>query len=405
MNTTQSETKLKIAFIGNMNNNHFALARYLRDEGFDCDLLLFNNELLHFLPKCDTYDLGYQRWVKQLAWGSERDVSDANGALIAEDLEQYDVLIGCGLAPAFLYKAKRVLDVMVPYGFDIWEATHYRVAAPHYLRHHLSSVYFQRKGLANVTCFNLEDSENDYGMRCRRFSPKATIWRCGVPVVYDRQYSADEINADAHWIQAFIKIRKESELMVVAHGRHCWADLRDKNSKGNDVLIDGWALFCERNPKVRKKLVFMEYGEDVSDSKEYISKRGLDSFICWLPSMYRKDIMPGLMLADIVAAEFVHSWVQGGVIFEALVAGKPLLMHSIEHADIEKGPRLYPIYNAKTPAEVAARLQEYIENPERGRQMGMEGQQWYQANVVEKSVSHYAHYFEEKAAGLGKIAR
>lgn len=405
MSTTQSRKKLKIAFIGNMNNNNFAMARYLRDEGYDCQLFLFNDEFSHFHPKCDTYDFDYQGWVKQLSWGSEQQVLNADRNSISVDLEPYDVLVGCGLAPAFLAKANRALDVMIPYGFDIWEATHYRVAAPHYLARHLSSVYFQRKGLAKVKNFNLCNSEDDYAKRCKLYSPKAVIWEFGVPMVYDRQYSSAATSVDTHWMNAFTKIRNENDLMVVAHGRHVWGDINGKSTKGNDILIDGWALFCERHPEIRKTLVFMEYGLGVRDSKSYIAKRGLESSICWLPSMYRKDLMPGLAMADMVAAEFIHSWIGGGVIYEALVAGKPLLMHSTEHADSAKGKALYPIYNAKTPEEIAARLQEYVENPERGRQMGMEGQQWYRANVVQKSISRYARYFEERAAELGKIAR
>ena len=45
----------KIALIGNMNNAHYTLMRYLSDNAFDCTLLLFNNEISHFNPDSDTY--------------------------------------------------------------------------------------------------------------------------------------------------------------------------------------------------------------------------------------------------------------------------------------------------------------------------------------------------------------
>ena len=38
---------LSIGLLGNMNNNHFSLGRYLRDAGYDCQLLLFKNEQEH----------------------------------------------------------------------------------------------------------------------------------------------------------------------------------------------------------------------------------------------------------------------------------------------------------------------------------------------------------------------
>ena len=39
-----------------MNNGNFALTRYLRDEGVDAHLLLFDKKLEHFHPSRDTYD-------------------------------------------------------------------------------------------------------------------------------------------------------------------------------------------------------------------------------------------------------------------------------------------------------------------------------------------------------------
>ena len=52
---------MKIALIGNMNNNNFALMRYFRILGADAHLLLYSNdgkgELSHFKPECDTWDI------------------------------------------------------------------------------------------------------------------------------------------------------------------------------------------------------------------------------------------------------------------------------------------------------------------------------------------------------------
>ena len=50
--------KIKIACIGNMNNNMFCLVRYLRDKGYDAHLFLVD-EFDHFLPGSDSYNLEY----------------------------------------------------------------------------------------------------------------------------------------------------------------------------------------------------------------------------------------------------------------------------------------------------------------------------------------------------------
>ena len=55
---------MKIALLGNMNNNNFALLRYFRDLGFDAHLLLFKNDGAghsdHFKIESDTFKI--EKW-------------------------------------------------------------------------------------------------------------------------------------------------------------------------------------------------------------------------------------------------------------------------------------------------------------------------------------------------------
>ena len=55
---------MKIAILGNMNNNGFSLMRHLRDLGEEADLLLFEDDgtgpSSHFSIKTDTWD--YKKW-------------------------------------------------------------------------------------------------------------------------------------------------------------------------------------------------------------------------------------------------------------------------------------------------------------------------------------------------------
>ena len=55
---------MKIALIGNMNNNFFSMLRYFRDLGMDATLFLFKNEQAHFLPKYDTWEI--KKWEKYI---------------------------------------------------------------------------------------------------------------------------------------------------------------------------------------------------------------------------------------------------------------------------------------------------------------------------------------------------
>ena len=105
----------KIALIGNMNNAHYTLMRYLCYNSFDCTLLLFNNEIPHFYPDSDTYARDRFDKVKKLDWGSPNLLKSTNKNQIIDDLKPYDFLIGNGYAPAYLAKASIKLDIFDPY--------------------------------------------------------------------------------------------------------------------------------------------------------------------------------------------------------------------------------------------------------------------------------------------------
>ena len=46
--------KIKVALIDNMNNNFFAMCRYLRDANIDAYLYTISSKDDHFLPQADT---------------------------------------------------------------------------------------------------------------------------------------------------------------------------------------------------------------------------------------------------------------------------------------------------------------------------------------------------------------
>lgn len=112
-------------------------------------------------------------------------------------------------------------------------------------------------------------------------------------------------------------------------------------------------------------------------------------------------------MADLLGLQFIgeKQLIGGGVIYEALVAGKPLLMHSIEHEEPMRSKNLYPIYNANTPKQIANCLQKYVDGPDRGRKMGIVGQKWYQGNVLAQAIDKYTDYFEQRSKKLGRFAR
>src|SRR6185436_3643768 len=98
-------TSPRILFIGNMANNSFSLARYLRDEGYEVKVLLMKNEPKHYDPQNDTFSDDYKSFTKVIPWTTmPTDLLNTTKEEIRKEIEGYDILIGLGSAPAYLNK-------------------------------------------------------------------------------------------------------------------------------------------------------------------------------------------------------------------------------------------------------------------------------------------------------------
>jgi glycosyltransferase involved in cell wall biosynthesis len=393
---------VKVALIGNMNNNFFTLLRYLQDKGVNSDLFLYNNELEHFHPSCDSFSLDYMDHCKRLNWGAAHSFIKTASQNILTDLREYDVTIGCGLAPAYLNKAGLSLDIFKPYGGDIWSETFFRLASPHRLPSIWHAVINQRKGIPKSVIFHMPVTNATYEEQWQRYRGNSLRWTEGMPMVYAPIYSPDTIQQHlkkTHWWAAFAKVRSSCDLMVFSHARH--VHFTENLSlipavKGTEKLLEGWALFLKRNPKIRAKLITLEYGQDVLASRRLIKELNIQDSVIWFPKMYRKDLMVGLFYSDIVCGEFTNSWMTGGVLYEALVSRKPILAYRDDQLYKDYYPNIYPIMNANDPVSIADRLEEYTSSPDTFKEMGQVGARWYQEEVVEKALTKYLEYIHAK---------
>ena len=176
---------LKVALIGNMNNNNFVLLRYLLDQGIDVNLLILKNEPAHFSPSSDTNEIEkYNDKIKIVRWGDRKDWFSVSGKEINNDLKLYDFLIGTDLAPAFCGRAKRNLDIFVPHGSDLGHFTYYRLTWPNKLIQTWIAVYMQRKYIPKVKYFHMEENIELYEKRWMKFKGNSIRWAISMPLVY-----------------------------------------------------------------------------------------------------------------------------------------------------------------------------------------------------------------------------
>ena len=389
---------MRVGLIGNMNNNHFVLARYLRDEGIDAHLVLASNEFSHFHPSADSFDSDYLDFTREVTWGSQIDLRTVDPNLIRQDLSEFDILIGCGFSPGFCQKSGRSLDVFVPYGSDLYEATRYS-KMPHRFIRHFKSVSLQRKGIANSKVISMPLCSSLYESALDQFASASQRWRNSIPLVYGPAYSKEKLDQNAlssQWKTHFDELRSESDFLVFMSGRHVWkCSTKNPNHKGNDLFIRGWSEFGSRNPSAHIRLVMFEYGPDFRHTKDLAKQLNIDHTISWIPVVPRKEIMMGLKCADLACGDFTHSWIAGGVTFEALSLGVPILKYRNAALHPELQEDLYPIINAATPSAIAGGLDWAFSCPGDLKKMGLQGRQWYDDAIVAPALEQFTNYISQ----------
>jgi len=329
---------MKVALIGNMNNNFFSIMRYLRDLGVDAHLFMYEKEYDHFKPEKDTFQIEkYSEYIHVLSIiPSVKGLFFLDKDKIKRELNGYDIYIGCGLAPAIFFKLGMTLDIIIPHDDGI-EYTFYSKILGNNFFTALSRRYvvdLQLKGLQNNTtkiiASAIQKITND---TLSKFNLYDKLIKKYLLMVYTEEYKDTELNP-------IVESMKNKDVVVFCHTRHLWREesmvedyIIEDGGKALDKLILGFSHFIKNNPDTKALLLFFEYGSDVDDSKALIAKYGIEKHVQWLPLMARRDILQLIDYSDIVV-DSLGAGMWGGVGWEGLSRGK-ILMQNIIQSDEE----------------------------------------------------------------------
>ena len=395
---------MKVAFIGNMNNNNFAIMRFFRDLGADAHLLLWAGDgadtLTHFTPENDTWHM--EKWRPYI---HRMDIVNGRRAFfgfsgnwklppsakyVEEYFGAYDRLVGSGLAPAVVGKCGRALDIFYPYATGI----EFVAAMPDMPRlrsknpvKRLINQYLRKKQMEGILrtrfCLNAEmgTTRQQFEKMGKAFLPLS------IPMVYNRE-EADP-KALPERLVAIAKRMEQYDFKCFTHARQMWARQSGFSpeewasyNKNNDWLIGGFAQYLKSDPQANALLIALEYGPDVDRSKALIRELGIEKRVLWLPKMPRKELMYILGLCEIGVGEFTidPGCIWGGTGWEVMAAGKPLLQ-SFNFS--EDGYRQHfghpppPILDVKSQDDVALHLRAMAADRKRMKAVGERSRDWF----------------------------
>lgn len=169
-----------------------------------------------------------------------------------------------------------------------------------------------------------------------------------------------------------IQIRT-NPVTFIAPARHHWTSGTLSWLKGNDVIIH--AANQLNKQRLNFKIIFVEWGNEVAQSKKLIAELGINHCFDWIQPVLKKQLWIYYLQSAGVIDQFVIP-AMGGVCFETLALGRPLLT-KLDMPILEKFFGVAPpVYNAATPEELANAMCQIINDPNDSAGIGQKAQEW-----------------------------
>ena len=403
----------RVALIGNVNNNFFAITRHLRDMGYDAHLF-YRIALDHFRPQADTYEEDYTTFCTAVTW-LDKGLFGIDEDQITKDLRGFDFYIGQGDEAAAAYRAGFIMDVYFPYGSDVYKYAYlrqefsfaHRLLYYYRLRNIAQVNKTMRKGttsksmrgaIANARNILVEYTNDDFEEKIKGLKCKGQYRNVPMPFIYDKEYRsvAELKTADAPWQNQVEELRANNRLLILYHGRQEWkTKYNEFTPKNTHHLIIGFANFVKKNPDAKCALVMLEYGHDLDNSKHLVNELGIEKSVAWLPKMYRREIMYLIGKMDVCSGQFGRSYLTFGTIVESMLMAKPVIHYRDDKLYEKFHSNLYPLLNARDPEEIEQQISYAYDNPEELKRIGDEACKWIKQNFIEQPLKELTSLIEQ----------
>ncbi|WP_271613719.1 glycosyltransferase [Bradyrhizobium sp. CCBAU 51627] len=166
---------------------------------------------------------------------------------------------------------------------------------------------------------------------------------------------------------------KSGPVIFFSPTRHHWRNGNTSWLKGNDVVIRAAAELAREQRDFR--LVFVEWGQEVAESKALIEQLGLSGMVEWVPTMSKRELWRRYCASHAVVDQFIVPAL-GGVGFETMALGVRL----ISAIDVAQTALFFgqspPCLTARSVAECAVRLREVLDDPLDSKGRGPAASHW-----------------------------
>lgn len=169
--------------------------------------------------------------------------------------------------------------------------------------------------------------------------------------------------------------------------RHVWScHLKDESdNKGNDVVIKSFKKYIETTKDTDSKLVFIEKGPDVENSKSLIRQLGIDQYVAWQKEMTRNDLSAFYQGASLCFGQFATPVITFASL-EPLANVTPSISHYLDNSlQVPWYKTNPPIFNSRDQDEIALLMHKVSTDEGYYKELSYKSWLWIKDNCSEES--------------------
>lgn len=420
---------MRINLIGNVCNYEYVLAKYLRKKGIDAHLFIIKPYHKQYLPESDDPELanGYPDWIEVIdanhfCWSFPFIKHPAYELRLLKKLNDCDIIHASDWGVAYAQFCKKPFTFyctgaeinLFPYKKFRIDYNRIEVFTRKAIKLRINGIkhsfyeiwggpylwlgYLTRLALKKCTFISTVGNSllTNQSIKYFKVDGKKII----MPILIDG--SKFKVNSN----------RKVSEksFTVFSSTRHIWNNeyamldesdlLKYYDIKGNDKAIRAFARLVKKYSDI--KMILIETGINVPESKVLIKKLGIEKNVIWLQHLPRNKLIELYNQADVVFDQF---WLGGMGIAakEVLFCGTPLITYIANDGKLFKSVlgSKPPVLNCKTEDEIYKALLWCYNNREESRALGLKGREWamkhYDAETnIDKYIKLYERILQDK---------
>ncbi|PWT78160.1 MAG: hypothetical protein C5B58_15620 [Acidobacteria bacterium] len=165
----------------------------------------------------------------------------------------------------------------------------------------------------------------------------------------------------------------KDQIVFFSATRQDWRDGNPSLTKGNDMMLRAAGRLWSEGHRFR--LVLVEWGRNVKDSKELIHALGYSEAVEWVQPMGKQRLWETFCCSHAVLDQFAMR-VMGGIGFEVMALGRPL----ISAIDADLFAHFFgaapPYLGANSMQECYAQMLQVINDPQDAKGVGAAETQW-----------------------------